>query len=246
MNHNLYYHQSEGMSLQIMQLQKTEKSLVSQRVGIKQRIAFKKYSIESIRLKVEKLKNKARKTFKDKLLIKSSQFRLSIFSKQFARMSVEKNQLNQRIESMKKKIEKLRKKMSGQDAFQTRLDKLQQKKLDEEGIHFFGSRKIARFDGRDRVKDQERFSKNVRQALSKEFEDENLSDFVLVFGFDAAEMVHYILVQPGHTQPRIYDSEVGELLYKSQKDLLDDLEDYQFLMSVNSLKIKKYGPFYMI
>ena len=240
MQHNLYYHQAEGLKLHVTQLQKTVKSLTSQKGGIEKRIAFQKASREPLLTNLEKLKNKALKMVKDKLLIKSRQFCLSKICKNVGQLGWKEKQLDQRIVSAKRTIEKLRKKQASLEDFQTLLDKLQQKKLDNEGIYSFGSREIKRFDGREPIKDQEKFRNDARQALIKEFQDENASDFVLVFEFDKNEIAHHILVQPGHTQPRIYDSDVGEIHYKCQKDLLDDLEDYLFLMHTNSITIETY------
>jgi hypothetical protein len=87
---------------------------------------------------------------------------------------------------------------------------------------------------------QGNYLKKLSKKLTHAFNNKDASDFLIIFSEeDEPDVNHAILVQPSH--PRLYDSNVGEVIYDKVSQIVQDLRAYCKTNKVNSIQIQSVG-----
>jgi hypothetical protein len=107
-------------------------------------------------------------------------------------------------------------------------------KWQKQGLKTLSKERIERGNSNQTV-----FAHYVQKVFMEACKEKTLSDIQVTFSEDDENVRHTILVQPTH--PRIYDSQVGEVIYKTHSDMAHDLAQYCSHNKVNEVVLKLIG-----
>jgi hypothetical protein len=228
--HELSFFQKDDLVLQIQRLDTERKQLAKKSSLLQKKLKTTQAQKENILQVLHVLKTNKNK--KRAAQIKWHKQQVKVLNRRISRHKDESCKINQKVIRISSKISRIFEKFTELDNFKSQLDQEAKKKWAEKKLTVFKEVSFARYNTA-----QDYYLLSLKKKLTNALSNKSASDFLLTFNDDVdPHLNHTILVQPSH--PRLYDANVGEILYGSLDDIVFDLQHYCEDKEVNCIDIE--------
>lgn len=229
--HEMSFFQNDDLVLQLRRLFKEKKGLDKKNLNLQKEIKRLNSKKEQLLQALNTLKTNPKKNKKRASLIKWRKKQVKVLHARLLEQQDKQAYTASRLKQVVNKITRLYEKVQALDDFKCQLDQAAQNKWTEKKLTVFKEARFARHSA-----PQDSYLLGLEKQLTKAFSNKTASDFLLTFSDDNDDTKHTILVQPSH--PRIYDANVGEILYDTIHDIVFDLQHYSEDNDVNCIDIQ--------